>query len=225
MGKGILAAWLCVALLTPVEASAQARGPSAREIQENAEPERPLVRAEKLAELEVWLRRLVGKYRVTSVVTVPDLGIAETLNSQEELLDCIAVGDGPGVQCMWGGGGADFDHDSPGGSALLFGLDPDALRINFLWVNRRGLANGGLARLSGNTLSSRLGCKLPDFARGVVYCEIKLQFYANSGIKSVDISSEMIERLMTPRGIRDMPPIVTRSWLRRVPDLDPREKK
>jgi len=103
---------LLAAMLAPTGARAQARGPDAGEVQENgqevlgrrareqreAEQEANMdeaTRALRLQELEAWLRRLPGRYRIKGQVQM--FGKS---GSVDGIADCSGIGDGPGVDCI-----------------------------------------------------------------------------------------------------------------------------
>jgi hypothetical protein len=152
------------------------------------------------AEMGAWLRRLVGKYRFEGMVQVvfemgsanppypcvTDAGMpTDYCQGIKGKGDCVAVGDGPGVQCMLNVHWMDIyevrfqqsDPDAqkvdasptgvfeiPGGvSSLnpamsLHGLDPAHAGIEYLLVDQKGLPEGGLGFIKGNTATFRTRC-------------------------------------------------------------------
>lgn len=108
---------LVTALLAPADLCAQARGPEAEAIREfgqeilsrrerqQLEVEQEAVmdeatRALRLEELDAWLRRLPGRYRIKGqVILAPDAPLPQT-GSVEGIADCSGIGDGPGVNCI-----------------------------------------------------------------------------------------------------------------------------
>lgn len=98
----------------------------------------------------------------------PSPAFTPLCSSVRGMADCAPVGQGPGVQCifnaMWDdlyevvypteqeGGGV---FAVPGGvsnlapSMALFGMDPANAALNFLLVDSKGLAEGGVGRLHG----------------------------------------------------------------------------
>lgn len=173
---------LCVALMAPGMARAQARGPSVNEIRERTAVEPEAARAVKLAELEDWLRRLVGRYRTGE-------------GQWQRLSDCVAVGTGPGVHCVRGV--ATFTP-----TMTLYGVDPDAPGIRYLEVNGNSIAEGDLGKLRGNTVHfSRIQCPttLNRQARtDMTTCERQLRIYAPPEGRYVLIQQYTAMRVFVP---------------------------
>jgi hypothetical protein len=195
---------LCVAGLACSQAMAQAHGPRATEFLDQPLPDDPAARAARLSEMDTFLRRLIGRFREAKGKG----------NDSERLVDCTAIGEGPGVQCMNGLG----SRSDTGGStsAMMFGMDPGALKVNFLRVSAKGIAEGGLARLSGDTLHVKFPCTIPPDASEVISCEVRLRYYAVEGSREVAVTTETIRRVMTRRGIVEQ--ISTAyDWLNRQP--------
>lgn len=100
------------------------------------------VRASRLADMEGWLRRLVGKYRIE--------GHRWNKGANSQVVgtaDCFRIGSGPGVSCVIS---ADWKKDRKNGKSenpgkapiaairpqvLLFGLDPGAMEIRVTHVD------------------------------------------------------------------------------------------
>lgn len=94
--------------------------------------------------------------------------------------DCVGIGKGPGIQCVLSVGWQDLyeqvtpsaELDDPRGglyllpggvanlspSVLLFGLDPGNAAINHLLVDQKGLPEGGLGFIAGNTATFKTTC-------------------------------------------------------------------
>jgi hypothetical protein len=114
------------------------------------------------ADMGIWLPRLVGRFKVEGVVET-GVGDPPTPISATGKVDCIAVGAGPGVQCVsyvtweefWGSvsetqtAGTSF----LGPAAILYGLDPNAVRFRLMQLDTDGLVTDGAAQLNGNTLA------------------------------------------------------------------------
>jgi hypothetical protein len=116
------------------------------------------VRARKLREMEVWLRRLVGRFRIEGKRWNASGGRTQVRGTA----DCFGIGNGPGVSCLisaiWKTGretDKDMNLDQTSYFAvrpqvLLFGLDPGAMEIRVthvddLAVGMRGfLLNGAV---------------------------------------------------------------------------------
>lgn len=139
---------------------------------ERLQPDAP---TRKLAEMELWLRHLPGKYRIegkywNSGGSNPVRGTA----------DCFGIGSGPGVSCMIStqyeapkeAGNPDsgtikdrrLDHalyNAMRGLVLLFGVDPGASLLRVTLVDFRAIATsgfleGGVVMLEGRPDIERL---------------------------------------------------------------------
>jgi hypothetical protein len=132
---------------------------------------------------DVWLRRLVGRFEFDGMVSAgpcpppaPEDGSAPPAplcSGVKGMADCVAVGTGPGVQCVLNVSWQDmFDvnftdgkvYNLPGGvsyldpAMLLFGIDPGKVAINDLLVDNKGLPEGGPGYISGNRATFRTTC-------------------------------------------------------------------
>jgi len=102
-----------------------------------------------------WLRRLVGSYKLDGAIG--DVGI-------KGKADCVAIGTGPGVQCIfnaiwqekWDQMGRPILVDPLDPSMFLFGMDPSKATLNMLMVIDKGIASGGIGTLKG-TVSGGYG--------------------------------------------------------------------
>lgn len=152
-GVAVVTLLACAALLAPGEVSAVPRG-STVEPEPLTPEEQEARRLQTAAEMAAWLPRLVGRFSIQGIIgggtrPMPIKGAA----------DCIAVGKGPGVQCVlnatWGAKGDSF----LGPAVILYGMDPAAGMIRYLQLNADGLVRSlagtgdGPAVLSGDTLS------------------------------------------------------------------------
>ncbi len=147
-------------LLHGNDADAQARQPP----QWNYEADPPV-------ELDIWLRRLVGRFSFDGLVHVPGNGecgapgssvVTQPCQAIKGTADCVSVGTGPGVQCVFNVSWldiwtVDFETGSvvPAAVSYLnpamaqFGLDPGKAEINHLLVDNKGLPEGGLGASTG----------------------------------------------------------------------------
>jgi hypothetical protein len=182
-----------IALLGASEAHAQARGQQRSESDRTEKVIDPAevaaTRAAKLAELEAWLKRLVGSFRYEGDVAeaIAQFSIGRDVRTQysrshaKGMADCIGFGDGPGVQCVikvtWpptrayhpaqGGAGS---PSTPGFAEYLilnpamslYGIDPDKLGIRYMQVNGKSVAEIGLGTLNGDVLAFETPCKLGE---------------------------------------------------------------
>jgi hypothetical protein len=181
-------------------------------------PPRPVNVATPTPPMDVWLRRLAGKYQFDGSIEVvffppednhgcapmPEGGpypraIGREPSEGEErpppvlpwnpycgtvkgVGDCIAIGKGPGVQCVlnvtWQDMydmvtdeiNPDFTRNEtgifslPGGvaymspSVMLFGLDPGRGAISYLLVDHKGLPEGGTGEVNGNRATFKATC-------------------------------------------------------------------
>jgi hypothetical protein len=154
---------LMCAMLGAMEVHAAPRGAAVP-----PEPQTPETREAKRQQMErdmtAWLPRLVGRYDLEGVGNFSQLGVYGeiTQRSAEGKADCIAIGDGAGVQCVlhatwleaWGPGGQPIEGGVPflGPAAILFGFDPNASVIRYLLLTTDGIAEAETGTLHGNTL-------------------------------------------------------------------------
>lgn len=112
---------------------------------------------------DVWLRRLVGRFELGGMIQT---GIcqkdgADNCATIKGKMDCVAIGRGPGVQCIvnatWRLYSGTQDLDSFLDPAMsLFGMDPGRNTINLLLVNDQSLASGGSGVIKGHTTLFRM---------------------------------------------------------------------
>jgi hypothetical protein len=150
---------LCTALMCSGTASAQPHRPD----EAGAEPL-------PNTDLNVWLRRLVGKYKLDGAAN--PFGCPDNCSGVKGKVDCIAIGTGPGVQCIlnatwqerWSFQGQPILLAYLDPSMMLMGLDPGISAINMLLVNDKGLPEGALGRIKGITASFYSPCvNMPVF--------------------------------------------------------------
>jgi hypothetical protein len=116
-----------------------------------------------------WMRRLVGQFRYQGYVELHDSNGAP--RGQQPVTgkgDCVAFGLAPGVQCTikvnWPEDEVDPGTELLGGvsyldpAMVLYGLDPDELAVHYLQVDNKGVADGGLGYLLGDTMTTRDPC-------------------------------------------------------------------
>jgi hypothetical protein len=101
------------------------------------------------AAMAEWLRRLVGSYKLDGAIG--DRGI-------KGKADCIAIGTGPGVQCIFNAiwqeewdplTGRPILLDPLDPSMFLFGMDPSKATLNMMMVIDKGIASGGVGTIKG----------------------------------------------------------------------------
>lgn len=191
-------------------------------------------------EADILLPRLVGRYRVEGLIEVltpptndSSGGDILTQESVKGMADCVAVGDGPGVQCVlnisWldmyqivqpSGEGSDPAgvFNLPGGvsylnpSMVLFGLDPGTDGINYLLVDNKGLPEGGLGATRGNIAKFRTTCvNAPELFNRMIpnmtyrTCDrfVSIEARPESRLAYLTIEIEINEELRT-RGVISM---------------------
>jgi hypothetical protein len=213
----IATAWLACARV-----NAQAHGPPATGILDESEADTPATHAAKLADMGIWLRRMTGLFRLSSALNSERPGV---------LVECVGVGDGPGVQCMRGRGGNTPPGEQANASMQLFGMDPLALTISSLTVNGRGIAQHAQGKVKGDTLVfPRVNCAMPENIRSerrVISCEEILKIRALPDGKELQFTTETRMRTLPPSGSRqkfsqESSSSVT-TWMKRVPPVEARD--
>jgi hypothetical protein len=119
--------------------------------------------------MDVWLRRLVGRFQWEGILDTQPLGAEEDGSDVlrvQGMGDCIAVGQGPGVQCVldvrwreeftFQGTPVAVPNLTP--AMTMYGLDPIRERFVYLQVGNKGLALGGPGALYGATATLRATC-------------------------------------------------------------------
>jgi hypothetical protein len=121
-----------------------------------------------------WLKRLVGRYKFDGMIQLGGTSICPpACEPIKGLGDCVAIGNGPGVQCIFNAiwqdlVQVDFEAGTaegpPGAVAyldpamLLFGLDPGASSVRNLLVNDKGLPEGGPGGIVNATVKFKAQC-------------------------------------------------------------------
>lgn len=155
----------CAAMATSGVLHAQARATAPRELRSNQKLDKqPAVldevsRARKIAEMEAWLLRLVGQFRVDGKHDAAVVGRAVHGHA-----NCIAIGDGPGVRCAIGYPNSvsvpipalpiSADVNSSDEIVLplmFFGINPGTLEIELVWIRDQVEVRSG--SLVGDTVS------------------------------------------------------------------------
>lgn len=132
---------------------AQARGSLSREVRGNDKQveKLPLVldeaaRASRIAEMETWLGRLVGRFQGEGRTFA-----ADRIDHVHATAVCNSFGDGPGVRCiirMTLPGQAELSGSLP---ILYFGINPGSLEIQLIVVDP-GQVGGRSGTLAGDTV-------------------------------------------------------------------------
>jgi hypothetical protein len=110
-------------------------------------------------DMDVWLRRLPGRFVVEGAAIPEGCGVSPPICSNVKgAVDCIGIGTGPGVQCIlnvtwpdnWDMRGNPIFLSYLDPSMILFGMDPGKNSISMLRVDNKGLPEGGPGFISGN---------------------------------------------------------------------------
>lgn len=172
------ATWLACVVLAASLAHADPRdiaGPPAQRTPELTEARR----AATVAAMEAWLKQLVGRYRYTGVEQVPPESCTTSSFGDDPrsctaaqpreaygTWDCIAIGAGAGVHCIFGSTAPlrisdedvpSLNMDSP--TMLLFGFDPDVPTLRYMRIDDDGIAYEATGSLRGNTASFSKPCR------------------------------------------------------------------
>lgn len=196
---GMILSLACAAALLPTVVNGQGRGRTATGLQERTNPDPDVARTSKLVELDAWLRRLTGRFRITEMN-----GIAREWG----LWDCVAIGAGPGVDCVTGPGPKQRSDMVPP-SIILFGVDPDNPGIRFLRVNNLSTAEEGLGKLEKDSVSFQGTCPNPPHLSGregppliFMYCKLAARIFAPSGSRNVLIENTRVQTYRIGTSIR-----------------------
>jgi hypothetical protein len=125
----------CLGILVAGSAHGQARNAPARD-PGKVRPDPVAEHAAKLTEIDSWLRRLVGQYRLSL------LGA-----SGEGAADCASIGSGPGVHCYFGFGAP----------VMLFGVDTAGPRVHRFQLNGDSTAEMSMSQLRGDAVTFHVG--------------------------------------------------------------------
>jgi hypothetical protein len=145
----------CIAMLASSDLHAQARGPRGKVLSRPVpDMNDPAQRAEMIAKLDTWLRRLVGKFRYEGFVQFGNGGDERLVTGTQ---DCWNFGEGPGLLCLinmtWPFIGS-YGQQGPSSywdpALALYGIGPSPLEINFMQLDRSGQPEGIPARMRGS---------------------------------------------------------------------------
>lgn len=115
-----------------------------------------------------WMRRLVGQFRYQGYVELRGAdGAPLGREDVQGVSDCVAFGLAPGVQCSlkveWpaveGDAGAVGGVSTLQPAMILYGFDPDHRAVHLLQVDNKGIADGALGYLQGDTLLASAPCE------------------------------------------------------------------
>jgi hypothetical protein len=115
-----------------------------------------------------WLKLLVGEFRYSGYVQLPNDGKPGARLQVKGLAECTAFGLAPGVQCtinvIWPKAPGPNGEGVLGGLSTLspamiqYGLDVDRLGIRYLQVDNRGHGDYGQGYLVNDTLTTTMPC-------------------------------------------------------------------
>jgi hypothetical protein len=115
-----------------------------------------------------WMRRLVGQFRYQGYVELRGAdGAPLGREDVQGVSDCVAFGLAPGVQCSVKVEWPDVEGDvgAVGGvstlqpAMILYGFDPDHRAVHMLQVDNKGIADGALGYIQGDTLIASAPCE------------------------------------------------------------------
>jgi hypothetical protein len=129
-------------------------------------------RVQTVADMEAWLRRLTGRLRYEGTEEVPPefcvtgpRGRSCTRSRPREVRgkwDCVSVGAGPGVHCVFGSTAPRRNVWQPNMDAptmILFGIDPDTPQLRYMRFDEDGIAYEAVGELRGNVAQFRKACR------------------------------------------------------------------
>jgi hypothetical protein len=188
--------------------SASQRRESARAAEQLEELGEVVVSGEKptrrIEDLIPWLRRLLGRYEFAGYVDLGGQGNPEDLLRVRGGGECVGFGVAPGVQCeidvRWPKVAGPAGEDVIGGvsylspAMILYGVEPDERGIRYLQVDNRGLAEGAIGLVTGDTAAFRTPCV--DMAAD---CQrvVRITARADSKIVDMQIDTELNYRVVT----------------------------
>jgi hypothetical protein len=137
-------------------------------------------RVRKLEDVDNWLRKLVGRYRIDALVE--SLLFPGSPDGYSGMADCIGVGNGAGVQCLVAIHGADVLH------LLMFGRNPDDLKVHVLEVDEKGIGEARSGPLRGSTMQSR--AKVPNSPAAHPRLEVVKRIYISPDGEDIRFTTE-----------------------------------
>lgn len=168
MKRLLAGALLGCVLLAADGANAAPRGDNV-EIEAVTPESREARRVQLEQEMAAWLPRLVGRFKYEGVADLrseaerlapPDTTRPMRVKSATGKGDCVAIGNGPGVQCVmhvlwdeeWGPSGEPVEGGVSflGPAATLYGFDPIAAEVRYLMLNTSGVAESEVGILRGD---------------------------------------------------------------------------
>jgi hypothetical protein len=169
-------------------------------------------RGEKLSELEVWLQRLVGRFRIEGVAKVfvaqsriCHAGSCYRHRHTQGDANCERVASGAGIHCAINIAQPKFLPSTtdeaylpqvgdrwPGpfldGAIILFGINPERLGIRFLLVDAKSIAYEAFGVLEGDSVTFKSGCGTDPFSSS---CQRLFWFRAKADDNRVEMTLDM----------------------------------
>lgn len=188
----------CLVILAAGSAHGQARNVTGRKAQIRADP--AVEYATNLTQIDSWLRRLVGQFRLSVLGT-----------SLEGIVDCSGIGTGPGVHCIFSIG-ASGQRDRWENAAMMFGIDAEGPGVHRFQLNRDSTAEMGVSKLRGDAVTFHVQCPViqhypPVISFGgatnfhVLFCRRETRVHVGPDGRFVHIRLSTIEQvLVRPSG-------------------------
>lgn len=165
-GRAGVACLILISFASPAAAADRNPRQTYRDVEYYVPP--PVTEQRGLSE---WLLRLADRYSVDGIGTVPATGPFGIKGTA----DCVSIGTGPGVHCIFNihwidqyeilmGEGGSGIFNIPGGvsylnpSMMLMGIAPSRRKLEFLLVDNKGLPEGGEASIAGHRATLRAPC-------------------------------------------------------------------
>jgi hypothetical protein len=144
-----------------------------------------------------WIARLVGSFTFEGHVDLRGKGSSVDFRQVQGSATCTGFGDTPAVQCelrvRWPEATGARGEPIPGGvspfdpAMIVYGFEPNRLGIRYMLVGSKGVANGDLAMLAGDTLVSRTKCT--DFPGN---CQRVMRVTATPDLELVEMRIDLV---------------------------------
>jgi len=126
-----------------------------------------------------WMARLVGQFTFEGHVDLHGKGKSEDLLPVSGGSSCIGFGPAPAVQCefrvRWPEVRGENGEELPGAvpnldpAIILYGFEADRFGVRYMLVDNKGIAEGALGLIYGDTLVSKAACvNIPGNCQKVV---------------------------------------------------------
>lgn len=184
----------------------------------------------RLMEMDIWLRRLAGKFRITGDYSLTrwyeppcetakkraSAGVVVLCDSADDpplpaplvlqgVGDCTSLGTGPGMHCILGFSGTPTTEQAQVFQTLprmtLYGLDPDAEGIRYMQIDGKGTPEGGLGELQSDTVTFKIKCPLtPVPTIETLTCSRLVKITAEADSKFIHIWTQTDQRHRSSAG-------------------------